>query len=122
MGEQLQRAAVLRSQSPEGVRQELWAILLIYSLIQLEMGQIAEEAKVEPYRVSFVVALRFIQDEWLCSAMVSPGSILSKLKRMREEIRHFILPESCRNRRYPRKVKTPVSPFARMKNAAQSLN
>ena len=120
--EQLQRAAVLRSQSPEGIRQELWAILLIYNLIRLEMGQVAEEAKVEPYRVSFVAALRFIQDEWLWSAMASPGSIPSKLKRMREEIRHFILPERRRNRRYPREVKTPVSPFARKKNAAQSLN
>ena len=119
--EQLQRAAVLRSQHPEGVAQELWAMLLIYNLIRYEMVQIAEEAGVEPYRISFITALRLIQDEWLWSAMASPGSISGKLRKMRDELRRYVLPER-RERRYQRVVKTPSSKFMRKKNAAQFLN
>ena len=43
---QLQGEITLRSRFPEGVRQELWGVLLGYNLIRLEMVAIAEEAKV----------------------------------------------------------------------------
>ncbi|WP_231643094.1 IS4 family transposase [Ralstonia syzygii] len=54
----LRQAMTLRSQYPDGVEQELWATLLMYNLIRLEMTRIADEAKVEPCRISFVTALR----------------------------------------------------------------
>ncbi len=110
--EQLQRAAVLRSQLADGVEQELWATLLMYNLIRLEMVRMAEEAKVAPYRISFIHALRFIQDEWLWCAVASPGSIPAKLQRMRNQLKQFILPERRPQRLYPRVIKTPQSPFA----------
>jgi hypothetical protein len=96
-------------------------VMLIYNLIRYEMVQIAEEAGVEPYRISFITALRLIQDEWLWSAMASPGSISGKLRKMREELRRYVLPER-RERNYQRVVKTPSSKFMRKKNAAQFLN
>lgn len=119
--EQLQRAAVLRSQHPDGIAQELWAMLLIYNLIRYEMVQIAQEAGVEPNRISFIAALRLIENEWLWCAAAAPGSISVKLRKMREELTHYILPER-RRRQYPRVVKTPASKFMRKKNAVQSLN
>lgn len=47
----------LRSQQPEGIKQELWATLLMYNLIRLEMLRIAEAATVPPCRISFLIAL-----------------------------------------------------------------
>lgn len=44
----LRQAMTLRSQHPDGVKQELWATLLMYNLIRLEITRIAHEAKVEP--------------------------------------------------------------------------
>lgn len=99
------QAMTLRSLQAQGVRQELWAILLVYNLIRLEMAKIAEEAKVEPSRISFVTALRYIKDEWIWSANASPGTIPAKLRAMRENIRRFILPIRRTQRRYPRVVK-----------------
>lgn len=42
----LRQAMTLRSQQPQGVKQELWATLLMYNLIRLEITRIADEAKV----------------------------------------------------------------------------
>ena len=44
----LGQAMTLRSQQPDGVKQELWATLLMYNLIRLEITRIADEAKRSP--------------------------------------------------------------------------
>jgi hypothetical protein len=46
-----------------GIYQEIWGLLTAYNLIRMEMSQIAREAKVSPLRISFVMAMRLIQDE-----------------------------------------------------------
>lgn len=102
--EMLAQEPTLRSQQPEGVQQELWGILLLYNLIRLEMERIADQAKVLPTRISFVVALRLIYDEWLWCAMASPGAIPVHLARLRQTLILFILPPR-RQRNYPRVVK-----------------
>jgi len=61
--ELLDREETIRSRKPDGVKQELWGILLAYNLIRLEMTRIALEADVEPTCISFVEALRLIRDE-----------------------------------------------------------
>ena len=54
--------------------QELWAIGLAYNLVRLEMERIADEAKVPPARISFVMSLRLIRDEWMwAAASNAPG-------------------------------------------------
>ena len=40
----LGQAMTLRSQQPDGVKQELWATLLMYNLIRLEITLIADAA------------------------------------------------------------------------------
>src|SRR5260370_38413210 len=71
--EMLERQEALRSQTREGVSQELWGVGLAYNLVRLEMERIAEEAEVVPARISFVMALRRIRDEWMWLAAGSPG-------------------------------------------------
>jgi hypothetical protein len=102
----LRQAMTLRSQQPEGVKQELWATLLMYNLIRLEITRIADEAEVEPCRISFITALRYIVDEWLWSSSCrTPGSIPAKLRAMRQNIRRYVLPPRRSQRRYTREVR-----------------
>jgi len=110
---QLDRLETIRSRSVKGVEQELWGILLTFNLVRLEMEKIAEEAGVPPSRVSFTTAMRFIRDEWAWCAVASPGSIPAKLRRMRDNVLDFVLPERRRQRRFPRAVKIKMSNYAR---------
>ncbi|MGB2145849.1 MAG: transposase, partial [Vibrio toranzoniae] len=89
----LEDEILLRSQSVEGVEQEIWGILIAYNLIRLEISRIAKEAEVSPLRISFTMALRDIQDELMWCAIASPGSIPKKLRAMRERVKRYILPE-----------------------------
>ena len=89
----LEDEVLLRSQSVEGVEQEIWGILIAYNLVRLEISRIAKEAEVSPLRISFMMALRDIQDELMWCAIASPGSIPKKLRAMRERVKRYILPE-----------------------------
>jgi hypothetical protein len=110
---QLDRVETLRSRSVKGVEQELWGTLLTYNLVRLEMARMAEEANVPPSRISFVTAMRFIRSEGEWCAIASPGSIPSKLRRMRANILDFVLPERRSKRRFPRAVKLKMSNYLR---------
>lgn len=109
----LQSEVTLRSRTVEGVEQEIWGLLITYNLIRVEMARIAAEARVSPSRISFVMAMRFIRDEWGWCAVASPGSIPKKLLRMRERVTDFVLPPRRGHRRYPRAVKIKMSNYAK---------
>lgn len=109
----LERQEAIRSKTPTGVAQELWAVALAYNLVRLEMERVAEEADVPPTRISFLMALRLIRDEWMwTSGTNSPGAIPGHLRRLREDIARFILPER-RARTQPRAVKIKMSNYPR---------
>ena len=55
------QAMTLRSQQPDGAKQELWATFVDVQPIRLEITH--AEAKVQPCRISFITALP--SDEWL---------------------------------------------------------
>ena len=110
----LDRQEAIRSKTPAGVMQELWAVGLAYNLVRLEMERIAEEADVPPSRISFVHSLRLIRDEWMwAAASSSPGAIPKNLRRLRDELKRFILPPRRSHRRFPRAVKTKMSNYER---------
>ncbi len=90
--------------------------------IHLEITRIADEAKVQPCRISFMTALRYIVDEWLWSSSSrAPGAIPGELKAMRQNIRRFVLPPRRSERRYPREVRmTKTHYLITKKNAAQA--
>ena len=77
------------------------------------MERVAAEAKVPPTKISFVMALRLIRDEWMwTSATNSPGAVPAHLRRLREDIARFILPDR-RLRTQPRAVKLKMSGYQR---------
>jgi hypothetical protein len=110
----LDRQEAIRSKTPKGVLQELWAIALAYNLVRLEMERIAEEADVAPTRISFIMSLRLIRDEWAWAAnSTAPGAIPKNLRNLREELKRFILPPRRSDRTFPRAVKIKMSNYAR---------
>ena len=56
------------------------------------MERVAQDASVEPARISFVAALRLICDEWLWCAVATPGAIPEHLRNLRAELKTLILP------------------------------
>lgn len=109
----LERQEAIRSRKPRGVAQELWGVALAYNLVRLEMIRIADEAGVAPNRISFVMALRLIRDEWAWASVTSPGAIPRHLRELRAEVARFVLPPRRTQRTYPRAVKIKMSNYAR---------
>ena len=109
----LAREEAIRSRTPAGVRQELWAIGLAYNLVRVEMERAAEEAGVLPTRISFVNALSMIVNAWIVwsTPPVAPGRIPSALLDLRMRLRLLVLPERRPERSYPRVVKIKMSNY-----------
>jgi hypothetical protein len=107
----------LRSKSVDGVRQEIWGLLIAYNLIRLEITRVAEEAQVPPTRISFVGVFRMICDEWLWCAIAKPGAIPRHLRDLRKQIARFVLPPRRSERSYPRAVKVKMSNYRKKRRA-----
>lgn len=115
----LDNELTLRSKTVDGVYQELWGVLLAYNLIRLEINAIAQEAGVAPNRISFVMAMREIQQEFLWAAISStPGSLPAKLRRLRGRVKDYIVPERRKDRAFPRAVKMSKTHYPVRSNAA----
>ena len=110
--EVLEREESIRSKSPTAVAQEIWGILIAYNLVRLEMERVADEAGVEPTRISFIAALHLVCDEWLWCAVASPGAIPKHLRKLRAKLARLILPRR-RARSYPRAVNVKMSSYSR---------
>jgi hypothetical protein len=63
---------ILRSESPDLARQEIWALLLTHYAIRKIMAAAADEAGADPDRVSFVRSLRVIRRQVSGPADFSP--------------------------------------------------
>lgn len=64
---------VLRCQTPEMVRKEIWTALLAYNLIRQAMLQAALQAGLSPRDLSFAHALQTIAASWMSMALLSPA-------------------------------------------------
>lgn len=96
----------LRSQDPQGIRQEIWGAVIAYNLVRLEMAKAAIEAKAQPTDLSFTRALHLIQYELLFAAATRAlGNIPGMLKRLRQQLKEAIK-EERRGRKCPRQVKS----------------
>jgi len=65
-------ARILRSKSPDMVKQEVWALLLTHYSIRHLMCRAADEADIDPDRLSFTRALRIIRRQVTRSADFPP--------------------------------------------------
>ena len=79
------------------------------------MERAADEAKVEPTRISFVNAVALISYCWLISTTrpFAPGRIPERLLSLRRQLKLLLLPPRRSERRAPREVKIKMSKFKR---------
>jgi len=100
----LGEALTLRSQQPDGIKQEIWGALIAYNLVRLEMAKAAIEARVEPTDLSFLRALHILQHEMIWAVGMAPGKLPAHLQRLRTQLQYAIV-EKRRGRQCPRIVK-----------------
>lgn len=110
---QLAREETIRSRTPTGVRQEIWGVALAYNLVRVEMERAANEADVEPNRISFVNALSMIRNAWIVwsTPPLAVGRIPEHLLDLRRHLGLLVLPKRRPERRYARAVKIKMSNY-----------
>ena len=64
---------VLRSKTPELVRQEIWALLLTHYAVRSFMREAADDLGEDPDRLSFIRSIRVIRRQVLNQAGFSPS-------------------------------------------------
>ena len=109
----LERKESLRSKKPDGVKQELWGLLLTYNLVRREMLLAAKAHSLPPKRISFRSSILWIRTIWLTGWQLSPGTIPRHLGQLRSTLDVLILPPRRSERRYPRHVKIKMSNYKR---------
>jgi len=102
----------MRSKCPEGVRQELYALLLAHHLVRTLMAEAAAAAPapLDPTALSFLGALRLIREALPDFQRYHPHTHPIIYARLLEEIAAARLPPRT-NRSNPRVVKQRCSPF-----------
>jgi hypothetical protein len=68
------RGGVLRSKLPEMIEQEIWALLLTHYAIRHLMCEAADQADIDPDRLSFMRSLRVIRRQVSDQAGFSPSA------------------------------------------------
>lgn len=101
----------LRSRKPVGVIQELYGLLLAHYTVRFLMHEAALARGVDPDRISFVRALRVLQDAISDFQIAAPELWPGLYRRLLRDIGAELLP-ARRHRSNPRVVKRKMSKFA----------
>lgn len=89
-----QQRKVLRSKTPEGVRQELYGLFLAHYAVRVQLGEAAVAVQEDPDRLSFTEGLFFLVEAIELSSILEPGEATEPLlARMREKMAREVLPE-----------------------------
>lgn len=104
-------APVLRSKQPDLVRQELWGVLIAYTLLRRLMRLMARAIKVEPLRIGFHVAAIAIIEVLRFAPLESAGTLPRRLATLFEQAHLFVLPPRRTERSFPRAVKRRLSKY-----------
>ena len=102
----------LRSQSPQGVVQELYGLLLLHYAIRSLMHQSARQADVDPLRLSFTLAVQLVQQAAPLLPMLESDHHAVLMQRLLDQMRQPLLPPR-RLRFTARVVKRPLSKWKR---------
>jgi hypothetical protein len=102
----------LRSLKPRGVIQELYALLIAHYIVRAFMHQAALQADLDPDRLSFVGAVRIVQDALIEFQMADPACHPALVIRLLHDLARQRLPKR-RDRINPRVVKRTISRFKR---------
>lgn len=110
-------ALTLRSQTVEGIMQEMWGACIAYNLVRLEMASAAADAGCEPTEISFVRAFHMIQYELIWAAITrAEGKLPPLIKRLRQRLVTELIVKRP-DRRFDRVAKTKAQryPFRKVK-------
>ena len=100
----------LRSRKPVGVIQELYGLLLAHYIIRTCMVQAARQIQLDPDRLSFIGAVRVLQNAVPEFQMTTPEQLPALYQRLLQDIARKRLPPR-RLRSNPRVVKRKMSNF-----------
>jgi hypothetical protein len=100
-------ASPLRSRQPRGVIQELYGLMLAHYAVRFLMHQAALQVQEDPDRLSFMGALRLIQDSVADFEMAAPELVPQLCQRLLRDLAEARLPERV-PRVEPRVVKRKV--------------
>jgi hypothetical protein len=111
---------VLRGQSPEIVRKEVWAHLLAYNVIRQQMAAAAQEAGLFPVQLSFKGALQAVNAfaGWLGAA--GPAERPRVCRQLRALLAGYRI-EARPNRSEPRAKKRRPKPFPLLKRPRRKV-
>jgi hypothetical protein len=107
-------AVILRSRKPELVEQELWGLLLAHYGIRHLMREAANQADLDPDRLSFIRALRVVRRQVTDQAAFPPQRLAAKTQEAIEEINERPNPPR-RKRSCPRALKRATHNSYRLK-------
>ncbi|WP_372673160.1 IS4 family transposase [Amycolatopsis kentuckyensis] len=108
----LTRGRVLRSQTPAGVEQELWALLVTYQILRIAMTDATDsQPGLDPDRAGFTVALHAARDQVITARSVIAGTHIDLVGTIGAQVLANLLP-ARRARVCPRHVKRPLSRYA----------
>jgi hypothetical protein len=100
---------VLRCQSPEMVRREIWTCLLAYNLIRKTILESAKRSELSPRQISFTAAMQKVASSWVSVLVLSEASLALLVEADLEHLaRHRVGHRP--NRVEPRKVKRRPKP------------
>ena len=100
----------LRSRKPVGVIQELYGLLIAHYIIRACMYQAAQQAQLDPDRLSFIGAVRILQNAVSEFQITTPEQLPALYQRLLRDISRKRLPPR-RLRSNPRVVKRKMSNF-----------
>lgn len=103
---------VLRSQTPNGVEQELWALLATYQTLRTAMTQATDsQPSTDPDRASFTTALETARNHIINAHTVIADTTIDLIGHIGRQVLANLLP-ARRARTCPRTVKRPLSTYA----------
>jgi hypothetical protein len=111
-------AFILRSRSPEMVRQELFAFLTVYQALCALETDAAKQADIDPDRISFTVTVRVARDHAASHAIITRHSLDLARRQAISDLLSDTLPRR-RDRHYERVRKQPKNNFPAMKRGQQ---
>jgi hypothetical protein len=111
-------AFILRSRSPELVRQELFALLTACQALCALETEAARQAGIDPDRISFTVTVRVARDHAASQAIITPRSLDLARRQAISDLLGDILPRR-RDRHYERVRKQPKNNFPAMKRGQE---
>lgn len=100
---------VLRSKSPDGVRQEAYGLFSAYNLVRALMQEAGEKHGVPPLEISFTEALQAIKNAFPDFERANPEELASLGQRLLDDIAGCRIDRPRRQRGGPRVIKVKMS-------------